>query len=427
MGKLLAYREEKQFDIPRTMKAVTLSGTGFEHLACKQVPIPQPGPNQLLCRVDAAGVCTSILKIIAQGPKHTFINGWDIRKHPIILGDEGALTVVKLGDSLKDRYEVGQRLAIQPAVDVPPINHRERYTHNAENMQKCAVGYTLGGFLAQYLLIQQEVLEGKCVLPLPDESLPYFAVSMTEPISCVYSAQQRSFHIHKAGPFAPRRPKLGLLQGGTTVIIGAGVMGRMHLEMAMRFQPRNLIISDLLPARLDKALATMSGKAGRLQINLIAVDSDKLAVTVDQLTAGAGADDVIVAVGIQSVQQQALELLAKAGVANLYGGLARGQHILRVNAIDVHYNEIKLVGSSGGDPSDLKAALEAIVNNDIDPGNYIFAVGSLEHTAEVLHMIKENKVDGRVILYPHTQVDHLQFVDYWNKQKEQDFLEQNLV
>ncbi len=427
MGKLFAYREEKQFDVPEPMKAVTLSGTGFEHLKCKPVPVPQPGPNQLLCRVDAAGVCTSILKVIAQGPKHAFINGWDIRKPPIILGDEGALTIVKLGDNVKDRYELGQRLAIQPAVDVPPINHRERYTHNAENMQKCAVGYTLGGFLAQYLLVQEEVLEGECVLALPEESMSYFAVSMTEPISCVYSAQQRSFHIHKAGPFAPRRAKLGLLQGGTTVILGAGVMGRMHLEMAMRFQPRNLIISDLLPARLEKALATMSGKARRLQIHLIAGDADKLTATVEQLTGGAGADDVIVAVGIQSVQQQALELLGKAGVANLYGGLAHGQHILHVNAIDVHYNEIKLVGSSGGDPSDLKAALEAIVNNDIDPGNYIFGVGRLEHTAEVLQMIKENKVDGRVILYPHTKVDHLQFVNYWDKQKEDDFLDQNLV
>jgi threonine dehydrogenase-like Zn-dependent dehydrogenase len=426
MSRLAAYRNQKEFNIPATMTAITLSGAGFENLKVSQVPVPQPGPNQLLCRVDAAGVCTSILKIISQGNKHTYINGWDLEKYPVILGDEGSVTVVKVGDNLKSKYHTGERYAVQPAVDVAPICHRERYNNNAAGMTKCAVGYTLGGNLAQYILIQEEVLEGQCLLKLPSNDMAYFAVSMGEPISCIFSAQDRQYHIHKAGPFAPREPKLGLLPGGTTIVIGAGAMGRIHFEMAMRFKPKNLIISDLVHERMDHAIKTNAEKAKKLGINLYAINGKVLNEEVMKITNGAGADDIILAVGIQPVQQNALTLLGKGGVANFFGGLPKGKNMLQIDAIAIHYNEIKVAGSSGGDPYDMQATLEAIYNKDVDPGNYVAGVGSLKHAPQVLKLIEETKVDGKVILYPHTDVDELTFVDYWDKDKEEAFLEKNL-
>ena len=219
------YRSNIDFNVPATMQAVIAKGSGFENLAVEEVPVPEISDDQLLARVDAAGVCTSIIKLIAQGPEHTFINGWDMKKWPVILGDEGAVTLVKIGKNLKDKYKLGQRFAIQPAVAVPPILHRERYKDNAAGMNKCAVGYTLGGHLAQYIRIQQEVLKADCLLPLPDDNLAYFETSMAEPISCIYSAQQRNYHIIKEGPNAEREPKLGLLKNGVAVVIGAGSMG----------------------------------------------------------------------------------------------------------------------------------------------------------------------------------------------------------
>ena len=83
------------------MQALVAKGAGFENLAVCEVPVPDMGPNQLLARVDAAGVCTSILKLIDQGAKHQFINGWDMEKWPLILGDEGAVTIVKVGENLQ--------------------------------------------------------------------------------------------------------------------------------------------------------------------------------------------------------------------------------------------------------------------------------------------------------------------------------------
>jgi threonine dehydrogenase-like Zn-dependent dehydrogenase len=425
-NKVKNYIEQTEFDIPETMQALIASGAGFENLAVKEVPVPRINENQLLARVDAAGVCTSIIKLIAQGPEHTFVNGWDMEKWPLILGDEGSITVAKVGDNLKDKYRPGQRFAVQPAVDVDPICYRERYKNNAEGMHKCAVGYTLGGNLAQYIRIQQEVLEGDCLLPLPEDDMPYFSVSMAEPISCVYSAQQRNYHLFKDGPHAEREPRLGFLPGGVTAVVGAGAMGRIHAEFALRFKPRVLIVSDLQQERLDKTTKAIGEKAKNIGTELKCVPADKFEQTLNAVSNGDGADDIVLAVGVRKVQQHALGLLANGGVANCFGGLPSGDNILEVDARAVHYNEIKLVGSSGGEPSDMTATLDAIAKRHIDPGNYVAGIGSLDNAVDVLGMIKETRIDGKVILYPHINQMPLQKVDYWDGQKEIRLLEEKL-
>ena len=98
MSKYENFRNIKSPPIPKTMQALIAKGRGFENLEVAEVPVPRINPDQLLARVDAAGVCTSIIKLIDQGPDHTFIRGWDMEKWPVILGDEGAITLVKIGD-----------------------------------------------------------------------------------------------------------------------------------------------------------------------------------------------------------------------------------------------------------------------------------------------------------------------------------------
>ena len=426
MPKYDDYRNAQDFTIPQTMQALIAKGSGFKNLEVAEVSVPEIGPNQLLARVDAAGVCTSILKLVAQGSEHTFLRGWDMQKYPVILGDEGAITLVKIGDNLKSSYKPGQRYAIQPAVDCDPINFRERYT-DVENMHKTAVGYTLGGHLAQYIVIYEEVLRADCLLMLPDGDMPYFAVSMAEPISCVVSAQDRNYHIFKDGPNATRVPRLGLLPGGITVVIGAGAMGRIHSELALRFKPSVLIVTARTNTRLGLVEETLTNKAASQDTKLICVTIDKLAETVQQVSNGAGVDDMILSVGINHVQQDALGLLAVGGVANLFGGLPKGKHILKLDALAVHYQEIKVVGSSGGEPSDMIATLKAIDNNDVDPGNYVAAVGSLDNAVDVLKMIKDGNIDGKAILYPHIRQRPLQKVKYWDKEKEIEFVNDRLL
>ena len=84
MDKLANYCGAVDSVVPETMQAVVACGRGFGNLAVRQVAVPEIGAGQLLARVDAAGVCTSILKLIEQGPEHTFINGWDMERWPVI-------------------------------------------------------------------------------------------------------------------------------------------------------------------------------------------------------------------------------------------------------------------------------------------------------------------------------------------------------
>jgi threonine dehydrogenase-like Zn-dependent dehydrogenase len=414
------------YKIPPTMQALVLKGQGFENLAIEQVPVPKPGPKQLLARVDAAGVCTSILKIIAQAQDHKYLNGWDPSQWPLILGDEGSLTIVAVGEHLQNQYQIGQRYGIQPAVDVGPINHCERYHNNGAGMTKTAVGYTLGGQLAEYILVQEEVITGGCLVALPQADMPYFATSMAEPISCVVSAQTRQVHLYKDSPQEPRYAKLGIKQGGTCLVIGAGGMGKIHVELAMRFKPQNLIVIDPIAERLQWVDKVLGPKAQERGINLLTVIPDEADALIHKVSKGRLADDIIMAVGIKPVQQNALNWLGFGGVANAFGGLKKDDAILEVDGVRVHYDEIKIVGSSGGDPADYLQTLEAIQNQDIDPGNYVAGVGSLDNAIQVLQMIQENKVQGKVILYPHTIPQPLQMVDYWDQTLEDEYLKQNL-
>jgi hypothetical protein len=56
----------------------------------------------------------------------------------------------------------------------------------------------------------------------------------------------------------------------------------------------------------------------------------------------------------------------------------------------------------------------------------ILAVGSIDNSVKVLNIIKNNQTQGKAILYPHIKQMDLKMVDYWDKEKENKFLEENL-
>ncbi|MGI6086588.1 MAG: zinc-binding dehydrogenase [Kiritimatiellia bacterium] len=408
--------------IPETMLAVRLHGRGFESIKVETVPVPQPGPGQLLARVEAAGVCSSILKLLAQGEAHTFINGWDLAKFPVTLGDEGCVTIVKAGRDVADKYPVGRRYATQPAVDHPPINHRERYRNAAEGMHKVAVGYTLPGHLSQYMLITEETLAADCLVPLPDDSIPFFAGALCEPLSCVISAQDRHIHIAQETPLSARKPRLGLLPGGVALVIGAGPMGRLHAEAALRYRPAHLVVTDIAPGRLDWIKRNLAKKAQRAGTQLHAVPAAEGPALVRELSGGRGADDIIAAVGVRQVQAESQQWLAHGGVLNLFGGLKRGEHLIELDTLRVHYDEIRLCGSSGGSPADVAEALRMVAAGEIDPGAHLDMVGSLDCFPEALKAVNDAVVEGKVVLYPHVRQTPLAKVSGWRKQDEEKFL-----
>ncbi len=410
------------FAIAKTMQAVRLHGVGFENIRVEEIPVPEPAKGQLLVKVEAAGVCSSIIKLVAQGSAHTFLNGWDLARHPLILGDEGCVRVAKAAPDLADRYPPGSLYVTQPAVDHPPINFRERYNNNAEGMAKVAVGYTLPGHLSEYMLITEETLAAQCLLPVTEGAMPFFAGALCEPLSCVISAQDRHAHISQKNPVAPRKPRLGLLKRGVTVIIGAGPMGRLHAEAALRFKPSHLIMVDLMDSRLAWVREHLAAQAVKCRTRLHTVAPAEAPSLIRKVSKGRGADDIIAAVGVRSVQIEAQQWLARGGSLNLFGGLKRGEHVIDLDSLRVHYDEIRLCGSSGGAPSDVAEAARMVAAGEIDPGRHLDMVGSLDQFPKAIELVKNASVEGKIVLYPGIRQTDLRQTRSWKLADEQAFL-----
>jgi len=414
----------RDLEIPSHMRALVLGGTGFTGLSVRRVPTPQLGPRQLLARVDAAGICTSLLKLIEQGPDHRYVYGWDITRYPLILGDEGAVTLVKIGEELRARYCPGQRYVIQPAVDHPPINHRERYRNGARGVDKIAVGYTLGGHLAEYVLVTEEILAADCLRPIPSRHLPYAHAAVSEPFSCVISSQDHHIHLVQESPVSPRTVVKGLKPGGLTVIVGVGAMGRMHIDLALSSQPRAILAVSLSERRLPSVQALFRNRARALGIGLFtsSVATTDVSSVVDRLSEGRGADDVIVAAAATDAIEAAQHWVGRGGVLNIFGGLRAGEDTVGLSAGIIHYKETIVTGSSGGSPHDIDHTLQLMANGSLDPAKHIARIGDLAHAIELLEMMKAHEIDGKAVVYPHRRSERVLAVSCWTDQDEQAYL-----
>lgn len=418
------YVNEPMPDVPESMRALVLSGTGFEHLRIESVPTPAPEAGQLLARVDAAGVCTSLVKLIEQGSDHTYLYGWDPSAHPLILGDEGSITIMRVGEDLRDRYEVGGRYVVQPAVEHPPIRHRDRYAH-VDRAHKLGVGYTLPGHLAEYMLITEETLEANCLVAVPGPDTPYAHAAMGEPVSCVVSGHEHHVHLEQPSPCEERTVRKGLLQGGVTAVIGAGAMGRMHVDVALGRQPKAVVVIDRMSERLTLTRDLFAQRSAEGGVDLHTAGSiDEAHDLIHALTGHRGADDVIVAAGSRPAAESAHRLCGPGAVLHLFGGFKHGDHMLEMDGNKVHYQETMITGSSGGSPWDLQRTLELMESKAVDLSVHITRIGDLAHVPELIESIKRQELDGKAVIYPHRRTDDILAVTRWTADDERRYLEQ---
>jgi L-iditol 2-dehydrogenase len=406
------------------MRATVLDGRGTASLAVRTIPVPKPGPRQLLARVDAAGICTSVNKLVDQGAEHPLMHGWDPARYPAIVGDEGVVTLVEIGVELTGEWTPGQRCAVQPAVDIAPVNHLERYADGGRGVAKVAVGYSLPGLLAEYILLTEELLEAGCLLPLPDAALPAGHAAIAEPISCIISSHAHHMHLSQPDRTKARSAVTGLKRGGVTVVVGAGPMGRIHVDLAIAARPRTIVVTARRDERLQWLHDTFGARAAAAGVELITVNArtGDLAATVMEVSADAGADDLIITAADGALMESVQHLVARYGVLDLFAGLKPGEEIIGIDERFVHYQEINITGSSGGGPWDIIETLRLMAGGEIDAAAHIGHVGDLAHAPALLGMARDGRVQGKAIVYPHRRSDAIRDVVRWTAEDEARYL-----
>ncbi|MCB0033399.1 MAG: zinc-binding dehydrogenase [Anaerolineales bacterium] len=345
--KYQLYRSGKAA-VPDQTLAWNMYGSGIENIGRERHPenfaVPEPAANQLLVRIDSVGMCCSDVKLIRQGGQHPKLYNRDLRQEPTRLGHEVALTIIKVGQELQDRYQAGQRLAVQPDI--------------YQNGKSTAYGYTVPGGLVQYHLIGPEVLEtdaGACLLPL-EESLGYAESSLLEPWGCVVAAYTQ-------------RRRLDPKEEGTMWIIGRADDETPYTFSQGLDAPAKIVLTDV-PAAVKALIA-------QTHAEIIVRDGltvDQYADLTAELTAGQGFDDIVVlapqsAVAVSTIAQQ----IARRGTMNLIGTEPL-DGLVEADVGRLHYDYIAFVGGNGPEISDSYG--EARNRCELRPGGAAVFIGA---------------------------------------------------
>ena len=309
--------------LPAQTWAWNMYGAGLENMGHdgrpEPFPLPHPNDDQILVRIDSVGMCFSDVKIITQGSKHPKLYNRDLTQEPTRLGHEVTLTVIEVGQNLRDRYHHGQRLAVQPDI--------------YQNGLSTAYGYTIPGGLIQYHLIGAEVLEtdaGACLLPLQGE-MGYAESSLLEPWGCVLASYTQRRRLE---------PKVG----GVMWLVGREGDEREY-QFSKGLEAAGMIILTDVPAGLRAAVSQT--RATIIERNGLAVAD--YAALKEELTDGRGFDD-IVALDPRSAEavSELGRCVARRGTLNLVGQTPL-DGLVSADVGRLHYDYIAFVGNTGPD------------------------------------------------------------------------------
>lgn len=335
MNALEHYKSGKG-PIPERMLKWHLYGEGLDNLKLEEVPVPEIGPDELLVRQDANGLCFSDTKVIALGNNHPRMQGRDLSTDPATLGHEVAITVVKVGEQRRGQFNVGDRFIVQADVFYKGVS--------------MAYGYAISGGLAPYSVIPTPMIDGDegCYLLPVDKNTGYAETALVEPWACVVGAYNQS---HRTGP-APDGTMLILAGAGADDVQLDGVTARSGTVVVMG------------PEGPAVAQRIANGRTA---------DTDDVAATVRQQFGDAKLDDILVLghVAPEMVESAAAHL-ADRGVV-VFCGTVEMPRKLTLDIGRIHYNWHHYLGTTDNDPL---SAYREPRGADLKPGGIAWFIGA---------------------------------------------------
>jgi len=250
---------------------------------------------------------------------------------PLVLGHEVAGQVVRVGDGVS-RYREGDRVAVAHHVPCNTCHYCLNGHHTVcETLRR--TNFDPGGF-AEYIRLPAINVD-RGVFRLPAE-VSYEEATFVEPLACVLRGQRRAH----------------LAPGSTVLVIGSGIAGLLHLQLARALGAGRVIATDVNDYRLAAARRFGAEMA-------IHADED-VPARVRQVNQGWLADLVIVGTGAESAILQALKSVERGGMVLLFAPTNPGVAIpISINELFFR-TDITLTTSYAGSPADYQTALELI-------------------------------------------------------------------
>ncbi|KRD12311.1 theronine dehydrogenase [Mycobacterium sp. Root265] len=298
------------------MRAAIITAPGKTEIV--EVPKPTAGPDDVLVKIRACGICGSDSLYIS-------IGGLPPHQGSMPIGHEPAGEVIEVGQNVRD-IAVGDRVVINPmAVPEDIIGN----------------GGTTGA-LADYLLIKDAV-RGRSIEVIPGH-VPFEVAALNEPMAVAR---------HAVNQVAPRSTD-------QVLVFGAGPIGLGIVISLKSAGVKHVVVADVLPDRLDKALrvgadAVINSQEEDLTARLIELHGTGDSMWPDR----AGTNIYLDAAGVPTVIDTAFGLAqrgAKLGVVAVH------KEPVTLDLMNVMSNELTVIGSMGY-PTEIFEVTEDIVDN----------------------------------------------------------------
>jgi L-iditol 2-dehydrogenase len=343
------------------MKALLLSE--YSHLEIADLPAPEPGPDEVMVRVAACGICGSDV--------HGYDGSSGRRIPPIVMGHEAAGTVAAVGAKVTG-YAVGDRVTFDSTVYCGQCAFCRRGEVNlCDNRQVIGVScgdYRRHGAFAEYVTVPQRIL-----YRLPD-SFEFAEAAMLEAVSVALHAVR----VSEAGT------------GDVALVIGAGMIGLLTLQAARAAGCARIFIADVDATRLE--LARQLGADETLHCS-----GAELVAAAHKLTGGQGVDVAYEAVGRNETVTAAIDSTRKGGTVTLVGNIAPEVTLPLQKVVT---RQLRLQGSCAS-AGEYPQAIELISSGKIKVKPLITAIASLDEGPrwfERLHAREPNVM--KVVLTP---------------------------
>lgn len=324
----------------------------------EEAPVPKIGPDEVLVKMKACGVCGSDLM------------EWYLEKRaPLVLGHEPSGVIAEKGENVED-FNVGDRVFVHHHVACLKCHYCMRGDYTlCEQFHKTNI--IPGGF-AEYFKVPHANLKID-TLKIP-EKISFEEATLIEPIGCCLRALK----------------KCGIHEGDTIAVIGAGATGVIHTALSKIFGARKTIVCDLIDFRLK-----IAEKFGAdVAVNLLREDLNAI---VRKETDGMGVDLAIVTAPNIKAYKAGLKICRKGGKLCVFAPTKPGER-LEISPNQFFFNEIQIISSYSTSHVETREALELIKAGKIEADKLITHRFALEDAAKAFKTALENKESLKVIV-----------------------------